>query len=113
MAQAHKQVYGKYIEKLVVALPMNDVLFITKLSAKGLLPGDNRGQIDSLDTPAQKSSYLLYNLIKPSLNIGDVTSFDALLDVMEDCEYQYIQKLAAEIKAEIGGNVTGMYIHKL
>ena len=102
MAHAYRQVYTKYMEKLVWCLLMNDVLlFIAKLSTENLLPGNTQSLIKSLPTPAEKSSYFLSNVIKPSLDIDSTRSFDALLSVMEACEYAHVMTLATQIKDEI------------
>ena len=101
MAQAYRQVYTKYMEKLVRCLPMNDVLFIAKLSTENLLPGNTQSLIKSLPTSADKSSYFLSHVIKPSLDIDSTSSFDALLSVMEACEYAHVMTLATQIKDEI------------
>lgn len=101
MAKAYKKVYTKYMEKLVKCLPMSDVLFVTKLSTKNLLPGNMQSKISSLPTPADRSSYFLSHVIKPSLDIDITSSFDTLLSVMLNCEYEHVQTLATQIKDEI------------
>ena len=100
--------YEKYTEKLVKCLPMDDTLFLTKLSAYKLIPGDTNSQLKSLPTQAAKASYFLDHVIKPALDIGDISSFDNLLSVMEQCGYVHVEKLAFEIKSEMSkANDTG------
>ena len=101
MAQAYRQVYTKYIEKLVRCLPMDDVLFIAKLSTEELLPGNTESSIKARPTSADKSAYFLSQVIRPSLDIDETASFDTLLSVMEACEYAHVKTLAAQIKNEI------------
>ena len=101
VAMAHKKAYDSHVEILIKCLPMDDALFITKLSSHNLLPGDNPSKIKSLSTPAEKASYFLTHVIQPSLDIDDISDFDNLLSVMEDCGYNYVKKLSCKIKSEI------------
>ena len=91
----------EYIDKLVTALPMDDPLFIAKLSKHRLLPSDTDSHLKALLTQAEKSSYFLDHVIKPALEIGDSSGFDKLLSVMEHCGYDHVEKLACEIKFKI------------
>ena len=110
MAQVYKQVFTKYNLKLVTSLPMDDVLFITNLTAANLLPGDMQATIGSLATPAQKASHFLTHSIKPAIDNEFTNTFDTLLTVMQNCGFLHVQQLAAQIKAEITpGN--GTYVH--
>ena len=119
MAQAYREVYTKYMEKLVRCLPMNDVLFIAKLSTEHLLPGDTQDHIQALPTSANKSSYFLSQVIKPSLDIDSTGTFDTLLSVMEACEYAHVKALAAQIKDAIASTwnchryTVHNYVHKI
>ena len=103
MAQKpHIQIYAmEYIDKLVIALPMHDPVFISKLSMHKLLPGDTDNHLKALSTPAEKSSYFLNYVIKPALEIDDSSGFNKLLSVMEHCGYGHVEKLACEIKSKI------------
>ena len=107
MAQA--EAYEKYSEKLIKCLPMNDTLFIAKLSSHKLLPGDTNNQLEALSTPGKKAHYLLNHVIRPALDTDDTSSFDNLLSVMEHCGYGHVKKLACEIKSQIGKS--GMCAH--
>lgn len=98
----YKKVYTDYCEKLL-NLPMNDTTFITKLLAQNLLPGDTGNKIEGLATPADKASYFLNYVIKPSIDLDNGDYFDKLLSVMEHCGYDYIKHLALEIKSVIKG----------
>ena len=101
--------YEEYVEKLVLCLPMDDTLFITKLTKRKLLPGDTSNQLKALSTQTTKASYFLDHVIKPALNIDETSSFDDLLSVMEHCGYAHVEKLASKIKSEIDkGNKTGI-----
>ena len=95
------RVYEQYIESLVKGLPMDDILFITKLSTCKLLPGDTNDQLKSLPTQAAKASYFLDHVIKSALEIDDTSSFDNLLSVMEHSGYLHMENLSCKIKSEM------------
>ena len=98
---AHKKVYDKNIEKLVNALPMDDITFTIKLSSNEILPDGVGDHIKSLPTQPVKADYYLKKVIKPSLDIGDTTEFKSLLNVMEKCEFRHVERLASTMKADI------------
>ena len=107
--------YEKYVDKLVKCLPMDDALFITELNKRKLLPGDTSSRLKALRTQADKAVYFLDHVIKPALDIDDISSFDDLLSVMEHCGYSHVERLACNIQSEINkGNKTGigMYVYK-
>ena len=109
----HKETIGKYSEELVKCLPMNDTLFIAKLSTFNLLPGNINDQLQALPTQADKALYLLNHVIKPALAINDTTSFENLLSVMEQCGYDHVKRIACIIKSQMskGNNMdSGMYV---
>lgn len=83
---------------------MQDATFIASLASRDLLPGDTSSKIEGLSTTPDKALYLLNHIIKPSIHTGDTDCFNALLSIMEECEYKHIKKLAAEIKSKIDGN---------
>ena len=100
MSQTKKN-YVNYIDKLVKCLPMDDILFITKLSTQQLLPGDTEDKIKALSTPANKASYFLNHVIKPALDIDDTSGFRKLLSVMQECDYEHVKKLSSQISDDI------------
>ena len=101
VTMAQKVVYEKYVNKLGKCLPMDDNIFIAKLSIHKLLPGDINDRLKALPTPVAKASYLLDHVVEPALEIDDTSSFDYLLSVMEHCGYSHVEKLAREIKSVI------------
>ena len=106
--QVHKKYAVKYTDKLVACLPMDDAHFIAKLSKHKLLPSDTYNKIEALQTEADKASYFLNHVIRRALDIGDTSSFDSLLSVMECCGHDCVEKLASKIKSKIdkaGGNI--------
>ena len=96
------EAYEKYSEKMIKCLPMNDTLFIAKLSSCKLLPGNTKNKLGALSTQTEKAHYLLHHVIEPALDIDDTSNFDNLLSVMEHCGYDHVRKLACEIKSQIG-----------
>ena len=101
VAMAYLAAYYNYLEKLVKCLPMDDTHFITKLSAQQLLPGDTDSNIKAMSTQAKKASYFLDHVIKPALDIDEISGFDRLLSIMQTCGYIHVQKLAQTIESEI------------
>ena len=99
------QIYMEYNDKLVIVLPMDNPVFISKLSTYKLLPSDTKSHLEALSTPAKKSSYFLDHMIKPALDIGDSSGFDKLLSVMEHCGHDHVEKLACEIKSKITSDI--------
>ena len=97
----HILAYEKYAKKLMECLPMDDTVFITKLSNHDLLSEDTSDQVKALPTPVAKASYLLDHVIKPTLDIGANFIFDNLLSIMEHCGYAHVEKLAHKINSEI------------
>ena len=96
-----KAIYVNYVNELVKYLPMDDTHFITSLSSQQLLPGDTERRIRALSTQAEKASYFLSYVIKPALDIGDISCFKKLLSVMQECEYDHVQKLSNKIRDDI------------
>ena len=105
------QIYANYLDRLVKCLPMDDTHFITKLSAQQLLPGNTESKIKTISTQAEKASYFLSHVIKPALDIDDMLGFNKLLLVMQECEYDYVQRLSGKISDDIKLDNTGTYIY--
>ena len=78
---------------------MDDAVFIAKLFSNDLLPGDLKNQLKLLHrTSADKAALFLDSVLEPSVTSDGGSSFDKLLSVMEDCEYQHVKELAKQIK---------------
>ena len=97
----HVHAYEKYAITLIECLPMDDTVFTAMLPKYGLLAGDTSDYLKALPTQGSKASYFLDHVIKPALDIGDTSSFDSLLSVMEQCGYAHVEKLACKIKSEV------------
>ena len=97
------EVFTEFYFQLVTTLPIDDALFRAKLFTNGLLPGDHKGHVESLSLPAKsdKASYFLDHVIKPSVTSDDGSSFDKLLDVMEDSDHQGVKELANLIRTSL------------
>ena len=93
-----KEVYYKYYPQLVEALPMKDPIFLSKLVS--LLPGNDKATIESKPTPADAASYILDNIIEPSVETGDNKAFDILLSNLEESDNVTLQNLAQHIRQE-------------
>ena len=96
-----RDVFQQFYSKLVETLPMDDVKFIAKLYSEGLLPGNLKSQLKSEKTSADKAALFLDSVIEPSVTSDGGSSFDKLLHVMEDSEYQHVKELAEEIRTSL------------
>ena len=95
------KIYDDHLEKLVKCLPMDDIHFITRLSVHQLLPGDTADKIKSMSTQAEKASYFLSHVIKPALEIDDISDFNKLLSVMQKCGYNHVKNFSCKLRHEI------------
>ena len=103
------EVFTKFYSQLVKSLPMNDALFRAELFTNSLLPGDHKEHVESLSLPtkAEKASYFLDHVIKPSVTGDDGSSFDKLLNVMEDSDHQGVKELAELIRTSFTNSGKG------
>ena len=87
-------IFQQFYSKLVETLPMDDPNFTAELYSARLLPSHLKEYVESRSpaTRTVKATHFLDQVIKLSM-----TSFDKLLRVMEDSEYQHVKELAAEI----------------
>ena len=95
------EVFKKFYVQLVKKLPINDTLFTAELFANDLLPGDHKEHVESLPTKSDKASYFLDHVIKPSVTSDDGSSFDKLLNVMEDSDHQGVKELTKLIRTSL------------
>ena len=81
---------------------MDDAVFIAKLFSNDLLPGDLKNQLKLLHrTLADKAVLFLDSVIEPSVTNDGGSSFDKLLNVMEDSEYSHVKQLAKQIRTSL------------
>ena len=95
------EVFRQFYVKLVKKLPMDDPLFSAELFACGLLPGDLKQKIKAEKTQANKATCFLDDRISSDVSVGNSTSFNKLLDVMQDSEYDSLKALAEDIKTAL------------
>ena len=96
------RVFQQFYSKLVETLPMDDAVFIAKLFSNDLLPGDLKNQLKLLHrTSADKAVLFLDSVIEPSVTSDGGSSFDKLLNVMEDSEYPHVKELAEQIRTSL------------
>jgi len=89
-------VFNQYNEKLL-SLPMRDAIFLAKLTARGLLPGDLKDQVKEKSSLADAADHFLDNSIKKDLKNDESGSFLKLLSAMEEFSPQ-LKILATEIQ---------------
>ena len=97
------EVFTEFYSKLVQTLPMNDVTFVAKLYSRRLLSREFKNQLNcsSDKTSAVKATMFLDSVIEPSVTTGVGSSFDQLLNVMEDSEHQGVKELAKLIRTSV------------
>ena len=101
MSSLSTEVFRKFYSKLVKTLPMDDAVFIAELFSNDLLPVDLKNQLKLLHrTSADKAVLFLDSVIDPSVTSDDGSSFDKLLNVMEDSEYPHVKELAKQIRTK-------------
>ena len=95
------EVFQHFYAKLVKTLPMNDAVFMHKLSSANLFPGDVKDLVESKPTSAKKAAYFLDHMIEPSVTTDVGSSFDDLIKVMEDSEHDGVKELAELIRCRL------------
>ena len=96
------KVFQQFYSKLVETLPMDDAVFVAKLFSNDLLPGDLKNQLKLLHrTSADKAVLFLDSVIEPSVTSDGGSSFDKLLHIMEDSEYQHLKELVVQIRTSL------------
>lgn len=94
------EVFRQFYSKLVKALPMDDAFFIAELVTHNLLPDNIQDHVRAQPTSADKALYFLDHVIRPSVSSDTGSSFDELLDVMEDSDY-HVNELAKQIRSSL------------
>ena len=95
------KVFQRFYAKLVKTLPMDDALFIAELFSANLLPGNIKNQVKSMNTKADKATHFLDHVIQPSVASGVGKSFDDLIEIMADSEYDGVKELAKLIRCRL------------
>ena len=95
------EVFQKQYSSLVNALPMNDQIFMEELFTNGLLPGNLRNELQSLDTSAQKATKFLEDVIKPAVTNNGDNILNTLLTIMRNSDKDNVIQLAEHIHSMI------------
>ena len=96
-ASQSMRVFQQFYSKLLEKLPMDDPYFTGNLYSTDLLPSYIKEYVElSSVTRTEKATRFLDKVIKPSMS-----SFNKLLNVMEDSEYEHVEKLAKEIRTHL------------
>ena len=99
MSSVNAEVFKQFYSELVKTLPMDDAVFIAELFSNDLLPGDLKNQLKLMHrTSADKAVLFLDSVIESSVTSDGGSSFDKLLNVMEDSEYPHVKQLAKQIR---------------
>ena len=94
--------FKQFYSELVGKLPMDDAVFVTNLYSNDLLPGNLRNQLNLQNrTSVDKATLFLDSVIEPSVTSDDGKSFNKLLNVMEDSEYDHLKELAKLIRTSL------------
>ena len=93
------KVFQQYYAKLVVVLPMDDVVFRARLYSAGLLPHEAKEKMKLMSKQTEMAAYFLDHVISPSGISG--VQFMKLLDVMWSSEDDHVRTLAGLVKSRL------------
>ena len=100
MVEGAKRAFEMFYGKLIEALPINDLL--SDLYASKLLRGNAKAKVktkvESLRTQKEKAKYLLNEVIKRGLSVGNVEQFNKMITVMESSDDPVVKHLAKQIQ---------------
>ena len=91
-----KRAFEIFYGKLIEALPINDLL--SDLYASKLLRGKVKTKVESLSTQKEKAKYLLNEVIKPGLSVGNVEQFIKMITVMESSDDPVVKHMAKQVQ---------------
>ena len=110
---------------LIDSLPIDSLM--PTLIAKNVVTRHNQQKMMALTTSIDKTSFLLMNIVIPSLEAtGKVTIFDKLLEAMKESEDSTCRSLATDLSSKVGkvvkilspkiippsGNMITYYVYK-
>ena len=102
-----RELFDHYYQGLVHCLPMKNSTFVSQLRKFNLISGNEVSTaLESLSTSAEKASYFLDCVIKPSLAVSGDTCFSTLLTVMTESTMDNVVELAETIKTELDVEIT-------
>ena len=85
--------------RVLKTLPMDDAMFTAKWFKMILVISGSQLKLVHRLTSADKAALFLDSIIEPSVTSDGGSSFDKLLHVMEDSEYQHVKELASQMRA--------------
>ena len=104
MATDVKKVFDEFNPNLVRILPLKDPYFLAELTKQHLFSGNLKAEVMAESTQANATSKFLFGAIERSLDVDDREPFDRLIQVMEKFGDLTLNKLAQDIKQELGVN---------
>jgi len=90
----------KLIQQLRYVLPMNDPLFLAKLRAIGLLPGNMKAEMKSVTTTMDQAKHFLKHMILPDF-AANTAKIQKLLTLIEDHNPRLTRQLISSIRNEV------------
>ena len=90
----------KLIQQLCYVLPMNDPLFLAKLRAIGLLPGNMKAEMKSVTTAMDQAKHFLKHIILPDFT-ANTAKLQKLLALIEDHNPRLTRPLISSIRNEV------------
>ena len=95
-----KRAFEMFYGKLIEVLQINDLL--SDLYASKLLRGNAEAKVktkvESLSKQREKAKYLLNEVIKAGLSVGNVEQFNKMITVMESSDDPVVKHLAKQIQ---------------
>ena len=100
MSESLREKYQKLFYRLMIVLPMDDIMFLASLISANLLPSESRTAISARPTTVEKAAEFLRRCIEPGFSEDDNSNdlFDELLEKMEESSSLPAKQLAIEIK---------------
>ena len=88
----------KHYVQLVAVLPIEN---LSEFVSRGLLPGDHKQKIESLDTRNKKAEYFLDKIIRPGIEISYRKQFNEMLELMKNTDDDTVKHLARKITESV------------
>ena len=104
----YMKMYLKFYAQLVKVLPMNDAYFMADLTQYFFATGNLKATIEAHATEADKATCFLDNAIKRSLESGDITPFQKLLEIMNS---GYVKNVGRDIEEEVKGKLLSITVY--
>lgn len=102
-----KAVFIQYYANLVNILPVTNILH--SLVSEGIISTEDSEEISCVSRPKEKASFIL-NKIKRFLDAGAKNNFNALLDIMEECDNVDVQDIVIDMRRTLMTGESTTYI---